>query len=86
MAHNKKTIKEQAEASYWWHCKDAFKTMFGIKLLPFKEWLNAFGLLGDLILWILCILLFPITVPLAGYTRKQHAQKLVEKYRKDYEK
>jgi len=86
MAHNKLSLKEQAEASYWWHCKDAFKTVFSLKALPFSEWLNAFNLVAGFFFWLFCILLFPITVPLAGYTRKRYAKKLVEKYRKDYEK
>jgi hypothetical protein len=86
MANNKMTLKELAEASYWWYCKDAFKTMFGFKFLPFNEWLGAVNLLGGFFFWLLCVLLFPVTVPLAGYTRKQHAKKLVEQYRKDYGK
>jgi len=73
-----KTIRSEAEAGYLYHCGQAFMVVVRLHYWPWGDWWEALCTLATFLEAVACLVLLPVIVPLAGYTRKRDAMRRAE--------
>jgi len=74
-----RSIRQEAERSYLLHCGDVFRDIFRVDKWPWGHWLDGVCTSINFMSAVLCLIAFPIMVPVAAFYRKKEAIELLDR-------
>lgn len=74
-----KSIREIAASNYWTHCKSVFRDIFR-NHDEVKNFIESMSILLGIAFHLLCIIAFPVMVPIGAIFRRHYAVKAIRKW------